>query len=135
MNTYFQKFYTPLVCPLLCKINLKMSSRHEISSHVLFLNQNEQRGPRHGGQRRFLYNLDLKPDAAPSPHHRFSHGGGSPTPICKPPRGFPHPLSLSLLDACWTWKLTQITLWCGGGVVVGRVAVIILGCIDIGVLF
>lgn len=106
--------YTPLVCPLLCKINLKILYRHW--NYICnFINQIVQWAQHFGGQRRFLNNLDLKqPDAALSPHHRFSHGSRSPTFIHNPQRGFPHPLTPSLLNACRTRKPKQIT-W-GGGV-------------------
>lgn len=51
-------------------------------------------------QGRFLNNLVFKQsDAALSPHHRFSHGSRSPTLIYNPQRGFPHPLTPSLLNA------------------------------------
>lgn len=45
-----------------------------------------------------------------SPHHRFSRGSRSPTLIYNPQRGVPHPLPSSMLNACKTWKPTQIIL-------------------------
>lgn len=71
-----------------------MFSPREICLCVLFLNQNAHWAQPLSGQRQFLNNLDFKqPDAALSPHHRFSHGSRSPTLIYNPQRGFPHPLT------------------------------------------
>lgn len=117
MDTFFQnpyKFIRHWFAHCCGKLTWKCFSIMKFVS-VLFLNQNAQWAQRLGGRRRFLNNLDFKqPDAALSPHHRFSHGSRSPTLIYNPQRGFPHPLTPSLLNACRPWKPTQIT-W-GGGV-------------------
>lgn len=49
-----------------------------------------------------------------SPHHRFSHGSRSPTLIYNPQRGVPHPLPPAMLNACKTWRPTQIIQYLEG---------------------